>query len=280
MSLRRQREGPYCHRLPLVVVVVFLVVWQLQHQHQQLPPLVVHGFAPPTSTTRQSSQRRFSPTLKSTVARNKQQQQQQQRQYQTPTGLQMSNNNPFASIAASMFGSGSGSGSGSGGSSNGLTVSSCTKVDQALAALADTTSTDLSSSYGVRVPSWSTIRENLSTLQTPEERAFRDNLKFGYGVGSPLHKIRLYNDHNKEEDIQVIFYRDHASWCKCFDLSIFQTSDKIRFKSLPYNPNRLTHTHWIPPPPSILPFFVYRPLLSKSMVGLGRKTNSLSCRKD
>jgi hypothetical protein len=120
----------------------------------------------------------------------------------------MSNNNPFASIAASMFGSGGGGSSGGGG---GLTVSSCIKVDQALDALATTTTTTPTSSS---IPSWSTLRETLSTMQTPDERAFRDNLKFGYGVGSPLHKIRLYNDQNKEEDIQVTFYRDHASWCK------------------------------------------------------------------
>lgn len=63
------------------------------------------------------------------------------------------------------------------------------------------------------IPTWDRIRESLHEQQTPEERSFRDNLKFGYGVGSPLHKIRLYDASNKEDDIRVVFYRDSASWC-------------------------------------------------------------------
>lgn len=50
-------------------------------------------------------------------------------------------------------------------------------------------------------------------MQTPEERAFRGDLVHGYGVASPLHKVRLYDESNKEEDIRVTFYRDSASWC-------------------------------------------------------------------
>lgn len=59
---------------------------------------------------------------------------------------------------------------------------------------------------------WSEIQNSLKSKQTPQELAFRDNLKLGYGEGSPLHKVRLYDESNKEEDIRVTFYRDSASW--------------------------------------------------------------------
>ena len=110
----------------------------------------------------------------------------------TTTKLHLSN--PFSSMigdmADSLFG----------GNSN--RVSSNSNVDSALKAL--------------QVSSWSTIRDELAKKQTPEEREFRTkNVKYGYGtLGSPLNKIRLYNDSNKEDDIQVTFYRDSASWCK------------------------------------------------------------------
>lgn len=63
--------------------------------------------------------------------------------------------------------------------------------------------------------SWSEIKEQLASQQTTdEERNFRKNLEKGYGVqGSPMHKIRLFDESNKEEDIPVTFYRDSASWC-------------------------------------------------------------------
>ena len=59
---------------------------------------------------------------------------------------------------------------------------------------------------------WSAIQSLLKSKQTPQELLFRDNLKLGYGEGSPLHKIRLYDESNKESDIRVTFYRDSASW--------------------------------------------------------------------
>jgi hypothetical protein len=63
------------------------------------------------------------------------------------------------------------------------------------------------------VPSIATIQERLRDRQTPEERVFRQNLPMGYGVGSPLHKVRLFDASNKEADVRVTFYRDSASWC-------------------------------------------------------------------
>jgi glutathione S-transferase len=79
-------------------------------------------------------------------------------------------------------------------------VSSNSKVESSLNSLA--------------LENWSSLRQRLEAMQTPEERAFRDNLAKGYGVGSPLHLVRLYNEQNREEDIRVTFYRDSASWCK------------------------------------------------------------------
>lgn len=60
---------------------------------------------------------------------------------------------------------------------------------------------------------WNQVQAHLeSKMTTPEERNFRANLSKGYGVmGSPLHKIRLYDESNREEDIRVVFYRDSAS---------------------------------------------------------------------
>ena len=62
------------------------------------------------------------------------------------------------------------------------------------------------------ITTWTDIRSKLETMQTEEERQFRNNLASGYGVGSPMNKIRLYDESNKESDIRVTFYRDHASW--------------------------------------------------------------------
>ena len=63
------------------------------------------------------------------------------------------------------------------------------------------------------IGSWEDIRTALRAKQTPEERKFRDNLTKGYGKASPLHKLRLFDESNDENDVRVIFYRDSASWC-------------------------------------------------------------------
>jgi len=60
--------------------------------------------------------------------------------------------------------------------------------------------------------SWDDVRARLDAVQTPAERRFRADLAKGHGEGSPLHKIRLYDESNKESDVRVTFYRDHASW--------------------------------------------------------------------
>ena len=63
------------------------------------------------------------------------------------------------------------------------------------------------------IGSWGDIRNQLQSKQTNEELKFRDNLDKGYGKGSPLHKLRLFDESNKEEDVRVTLYRDSASWC-------------------------------------------------------------------
>ncbi len=65
------------------------------------------------------------------------------------------------------------------------------------------------------LPDWKKVRLTLeSNLITDEERNFRSNLSKGYGVASPLHKIRLFDASNDEKDIRVTFYRDSASKCQ------------------------------------------------------------------
>ena len=85
------------------------------------------------------------------------------------------------------------------------TVTANPQLDSSLQAIMAASSAKGSSS-------WSDIRSQLESVQTPEERKFRDNLVKGYGEGSPMHKVRLYDESNEESDIRVTFYRDHASW--------------------------------------------------------------------
>lgn len=61
--------------------------------------------------------------------------------------------------------------------------------------------------------SWDDIRTTLASKQTAEEREFRNNLPRGIGAGSPLHKLRLFDEGNKEDDVRVTLFRDSASWC-------------------------------------------------------------------
>eukprot|EP00569_Conticribra_weissflogii_P003695 CAMPEP_0171328628 /NCGR_PEP_ID=MMETSP0878-20121228/761_1 /TAXON_ID=67004 /ORGANISM="Thalassiosira weissflogii, Strain CCMP1336" /LENGTH=572 /DNA_ID=CAMNT_0011828489 /DNA_START=51 /DNA_END=1769 /DNA_ORIENTATION=+ len=62
--------------------------------------------------------------------------------------------------------------------------------------------------------SWDTIRSVLANKQTTDdERFFRQNLEKGYGMASPLHSLRLFDESNKEEDVRVTLFRDSASWC-------------------------------------------------------------------
>ncbi len=53
----------------------------------------------------------------------------------------------------------------------------------------------------------SLVRSSLESKQTAEERKFRSNLQKGYGTASPLHKLRLFDESNKEEDVRVTLYR-------------------------------------------------------------------------
>jgi glutathione S-transferase len=61
--------------------------------------------------------------------------------------------------------------------------------------------------------SLSIVRSSLESKQTAEERKFRSNLQKGYGAASPLHKLRLFDESNNEDDVRVTLFRDAASWC-------------------------------------------------------------------
>ena len=79
--------------------------------------------------------------------------------------------------------------------------------------------------------SWEDIKSDLESKQTDEEKAFRSNVGKGIGAPSPLHKIRLYDESNKEEDIRVTLYRDHASWCPyCQKVWMFLEEKRIPYR--------------------------------------------------
>lgn len=74
----------------------------------------------------------------------------------------------------------------------------------------------LDSTIASLVPSqWEDIRSKLESMQTDQEKQFRNNVERGIGKASPLNKIRLFDESNTENDVRVVFYRDHASWCPC-----------------------------------------------------------------
>jgi len=82
------------------------------------------------------------------------------------------------------------------------------------------------------VPSWPNLVANLeSRMKSDDECHFRANLAKGYGVGSPLHKIRLFDETNRESDIRVKFYRDSASWCPyCQKVWLMLEEKKIPYR--------------------------------------------------
>jgi glutathione S-transferase len=83
----------------------------------------------------------------------------------------------------------------------------------------------------MNIPSWESVRAQLEQQQTAEEQQFRSNLSKGYGVGSPLHKVRLFDESNQEDDIRVTFYRDSASWCPyCQKVWIALEEKKIPYR--------------------------------------------------
>ncbi|ACI65237.1 predicted protein [Phaeodactylum tricornutum CCAP 1055/1] len=84
--------------------------------------------------------------------------------------------------------------------------------------------------------SWNEIRSLLeSRMTTNAERNFRNNLSTGYGVASPLHNVRLYDEANQESDVRVTFYRDSASWCP-YCQKVWMTLEE---KRIPYRVERV-----------------------------------------
>lgn len=85
------------------------------------------------------------------------------------------------------------------------------------------------------IGSWDEIRDTLQSKQTPEEKKFRANLASGYGKASPLHKLRLFDESNKEEDVKVTLYRDSASWCP-YCQKVWMTLEQ---KRIPYRVEKI-----------------------------------------
>jgi glutathione S-transferase len=80
------------------------------------------------------------------------------------------------------------------------------------------------------VGSWDEIRSTLRAKQTPDEQNFRNNLIKGYGKPSPLHKLRLFDESNDENDVRVTLFRDSASWCP-YCQKVWMA---LEFKRVPY----------------------------------------------
>jgi len=82
---------------------------------------------------------------------------------------------------------------------------------------------------------WDDIKSDLEGQQSSEEKAFRSNVAKGIGAPSPLNKIRLFDESNKEEDIRVTLYRDHASWCP-YCQKVWMTLEE---KRIPYKVEKI-----------------------------------------
>lgn len=113
----------------------------------------------------------------------------------------------------------------------------------------------ISATSAVSMSSWDDIRTILSSQQSWEEKDFRKTLERGIGIGSPLHKLRLFEEGNKEENVRVTLFRDSASWCPyCQKVSV-----RLLFKVL------------YPAPPHTLITFIH----FKGMDDIGTKTHTL-----
>ena len=95
---------------------------------------------------------------------------------------------------------------------------------------------------------WEDVSSLLHSKQTANERKFRDDLDMGYGPASPLHKLRLYDKSNKEDDVRVVFYRDSASWCP-YCQKVWITLEE---KRIPYRIEKVSMRCYGDKPPSFM----------------------------
>ena len=94
----------------------------------------------------------------------------------------------------------------------------------------------LDSTIASLVPSqWEDIRGKLESMQTDQEKQFRNDVDRGIGKASPLNKIRLFDESNTENDVRVVFYRDHASWCPCEFLVCYTFLSGFVYPCIPTN---------------------------------------------
>ena len=131
-----------------------------------------------------------------------------------PLAEKSNNFNPFTSLVGDMVSSVKSTISGS-------SQIDTKELDETLKSLVSTT--------------WDDIQKNLESKQTADEKSFRTNIEKGIGAPSPLNKIRLFDENNKEEDIRVTLYRDHASWCP-YCQKVWMTLEE---KRIPYRVEKI-----------------------------------------
>lgn len=138
------------------------------------------------------------------------------------TSTRMFGSNPFQSIFGNVASSISNI------QQKGLTTMSSDTISEMQALTAGTLASH-------NIGSWDDIRSTLTSKQTPEEQNFRSILGKGYGKPSPLHKLRLFDESNKEEDVRVTLYRDSASWCP-YCQKVWMTLEQ---KRIPYRVEKI-----------------------------------------
>jgi len=86
----------------------------------------------------------------------------------------------------------------------------------------------------VAAPTWEELLERLELVQTPDEKAFRQNLDMGSGPPTAMANLRFFNK-NADEAQKVTLYRDSASWCPyCHKVWML-----LEEKRIPYNVGRV-----------------------------------------
>lgn len=109
-------------------------------------------------------------------------------------------------------------------------------IKSSISSFSGVTTDELDLALNSIVPTtWDEIQQKLESKQSPDEKSFRSNVEKGIGAASPLNKIRLFDESNKEEDIRVTFYRDHASWCP-YCQKVWMTLEE---KRIPYRVEKI-----------------------------------------
>lgn len=93
---------------------------------------------------------------------------------------------------------------------------------------------------------WEDVSSSYFSTATPSEKTFRENVNSGL-IASPMNKVRLFNA-DKESDVRVTFYRDHASWCP-YCHKVWAT---LELKEISYRVEKVNMRCYGQKPPSFL----------------------------